>query len=90
MSSPPPARSSARPRHPAKETIMSREVVRPYLVQKHEDGDYRVTVRSTRFNSQGYPIVSSELLTDVFKTQAAAKSYVREQYRAESTDIATK
>ena len=69
---------------------MSREVVRPYLVQKQEEGDYRVTVRLTRFNSQGYPIVSSELLNDVFKTQTAAKNFVREQYRAENTDIATK
>lgn len=69
---------------------MSREVVRPYLVLKHDEGNYRVTVRQTRFNSQGYPIVSSELLSDVFKTQTAAKTFVREQYRAENSDIATK
>jgi hypothetical protein len=69
---------------------MSREIVRPYLVLKDEDGSYRVTVRTTRFNSQGYPIVSSEKLNDVFKTQSAAKTFVREQYRAESGDIAIK
>lgn len=69
---------------------MSREIVRPFLVLKNEAGDYRVTVRTTRYNSQGYPLVSSELLEDVFKTQTAAKKFVREQYRVESGDIATK
>ena len=69
---------------------MSRQTVRPYLVLKDEDGGYRVTVRSTRFNSQGYPLVSSEVLDDVFKTQTAAKTFVREQYRAEASEIATK
>ena len=69
---------------------MSRVPVRPYLVTKDEEGVFRVTVRTTRFNSQGYPLVSSEVLTDAFKTQTAAKSFVREQYRAESNEIATK
>ncbi|MDO7843787.1 hypothetical protein [Sphingomonas immobilis] len=69
---------------------MSRVAVRPYLVLKDEDGVYRVTVRSTRYNSQGYPLVSSEVLDDAFKTQSAAKAFVREQYRAEASDIAIK
>lgn len=69
---------------------MSRVPVRPYLVAKDEEGVFRVTVRTTRFNSQGYPLVSSEVLGDAFKTQTAAKSFVREQYRAEASDIATK
>jgi hypothetical protein len=69
---------------------MSREIVRPYLVNKDEDGAYRVTVRSTRYNSQGYPLVSSEMLVDVFKTQTAAKAFVRAEYRAETGEIAIK
>ena len=64
--------------------------LRPYLVAKDEQGVFRVTVRSTRYNSQGYPLVSSELLDDVFKTQTAARAFVKEQFRAETTDIATK
>jgi hypothetical protein len=59
-------------------------------VAKDEEGIVRVTVRTTRFNSQGYPLVSSEVLDESFKTQKAAKAFVREQYRAETTDIATK
>ena len=69
---------------------MSRVAVRPYLVTKDEEGIFRVTVRTTRFNSQGYPLVSTEVLGDSFKTQTAAKTYVREQFRAEASDIATK
>ena len=69
---------------------MSRVPVRPYLVTKAEEGVFRVTVRTTRFNSQGYPLVSAEVLGDAFRTQTAAKAFVREQFRAEASDIATK
>lgn len=69
---------------------MSRTVVRPYLVAKDEAGVFRVTVRTTRYNSQGYPLVSSEMLEDSFKTQTAARAFVREQYRVEADQIASK
>jgi phage terminase Nu1 subunit (DNA packaging protein) len=69
---------------------MSRVPVRPYLVTKDEEGVFRITVRTTRFNSQGYPLVSSELLENAFRTQTAARAYCRETYRAEAGDIATK
>lgn len=69
---------------------MSKTIPRPYLVCKDEDGAYRVTVRTTRYNSQNYPLVDSEMLDDVFKTQTAAKLFVRETYRAEAGDIAIK
>jgi hypothetical protein len=69
---------------------MSRVPVRPYLILKDEQGVFRITVRTTRFNSQGYPLVSSEVLEDGFRTQTAARTYVREQFRAEASDVATK
>ena len=69
---------------------MSRALMRPYLVAKDEEGVFRVTIRSTRFNSQGYPLVSSEVLDGGFRTQTAAKMFVRDQYRAETNEIATK
>lgn len=69
---------------------MSREAVRPYLVVKNDDGDYRVTVRTTRYNSQGYPLISADLLEEKFATQKAAKLFVIETYRAESGEIAIK
>jgi hypothetical protein len=72
------------------ETIVSRTAVRPYLVVKDEEGIFRITVRTTRFNSQGYPLVKSELLDQGFPTATRARTYLREEYRAEATDIATK
>ena len=68
---------------------MSRTLLRPYLVSKQAQGDFRITVRTTRLNSQGYPLVSTELLPDSFRTATAARTYLRETYRAEPTDIAT-
>jgi hypothetical protein len=69
---------------------VSRTAVRPYLVTKDEAGVFRITVRTTRFNSQGYPLVKTELLDESFPTATRARTYLREQYRAEATDIATK
>ena len=69
---------------------MSRVAVRPYLVAKDEEGVVRITVRTTRFNLQGYPLVSAEMLSDTFPTITKARAYLRETYRAEAADIATK
>jgi len=69
---------------------MPRETVRPYLIVKDAEGVFRVTVRRTRFNSQGYPLVSSEILDAGFPTMTKARAFVKEEYRAETTDIATK
>jgi hypothetical protein len=69
---------------------MSRVSVRPYLISKDPEGTFRVVVRTTRFNSQGYPLVSSADLPETFPTMTSARAYLRENYRAETTDIATK
>jgi len=70
---------------------MSRVSVRPYLISKDpEQGCFRVVVRTTRFNSQGYPLVSSADLPETFPTMTSARTYLRENFRAETTDIATK
>ena len=69
---------------------MSRVATRPYLVAKDEAGRFRVTVRQTRLNSQGYPLVTSTLLEESFATATAARGYVRDTFRGEAGDIATK
>ena len=61
---------------------MSRAAVRPYLITKEEDGDVRLTVRETRYNSQGYPLVSSNMLDERFETTAAARNHAKEQFGA--------
>ena len=69
---------------------MSRIPVRPFLVAKDDEGVFRVTVRTTRYNSQGYPLVSSEALDQGFGTQTAARKFVKETYNVETGDISTK
>lgn len=69
---------------------MPKVTTRPYLVAKDAEGQVRVTVRSTRFNSQGYPLVTSTMLDDVFPTITAARAYVRDNLKGEAGDIALK
>ncbi|CAH0349965.1 hypothetical protein BH11PSE5_BH11PSE5_12840 [soil metagenome] len=69
---------------------MSSSAVRPFLVNKDEDGLFRLTVRETRYNSQGYPLVTSTLQPETFKTATAAKVHAREVFGAVTGDYATK
>ncbi len=69
---------------------MPRTAVRPYLILKDEEGAFRITVRTTRFNSQGYPLVTTNMVEGGFPTLTAARAYARAEFRAEAADIATK
>lgn len=69
---------------------MTREAVRPFLVTKDEAGKFRLTVRDTRFNSQGYPIVTSNLIEEIFRTAAEAKAFARSNFNARSGQYAVK
>jgi hypothetical protein len=68
---------------------MSRTPVRPYLIAKDEDGLFRLTVRETRYNSQGYPLVKATLQEETFKTATAARTFARETFGAEAGQFAT-
>lgn len=63
---------------------------RPFLILQDESGNYRLTVRSVRYNSQDYPIVESELQDEVFKTVSAAKVFARENFRAQNGEFSLK
>lgn len=69
---------------------MSREKVAPFLITKDEDGNFRLTVRETRYNSQGYPLVTSHLQEESFKTAAAVRNHARTMFKAEPGQYATK
>ena len=69
---------------------MSREPVKPYLIAKDEDGEVRLTIRETRFNSQGYPLITSTTLEEKFKTATAARAHAREHFGAEAGQFAAK
>ena len=69
---------------------MSRIAVRPYLIAKDAEGHFRLTIRETRYNSQHYPLVTSTLQDELFKTATAARAYAKEHYGAETGQFATK
>jgi hypothetical protein len=62
---------------------------RPFLITKDAEGNFRLTVRDIRYNSQGYPLVSGVLQDELFKTAAAAKSWARTQFKAVAGQYAT-
>jgi hypothetical protein len=69
---------------------MADAIQRPFLISKDEAGNFRLTVRDTRYNSQGYPIITAELQEQRFKTASAAKAFARDNFRAGPGQYATK
>ena len=69
---------------------MSREIPKPYLILKDEEGSYRLTVREVRYNSQGYPLVSAHPVAEAFRSATAARTYARDHYGAEAGQFATR
>lgn len=63
---------------------------RPFLINKDVDGNVRLTVRNTRYNSQGYPLVTAQLQNELFKTTAAARAFARENFGALPGEYAVK
>ncbi len=69
---------------------MSRTPVRPFLIAKDEEGAVRLTIRETRYNSQNYPLVTSSMHADRFKTATAARAFAKEHFGAEPGQFASK
>ena len=69
---------------------MSREIPKPYLILKDEEGSYSLTVREVRYNSQGYPLVSAHPVAESFCSATAARAYARDHFGAEAGQFATR
>ena len=69
---------------------MSREIPKPYLILKDEEGSYSLTVREVRYNSQGYPLVSAHPVAESFRSATAARAYARDHFGAEAGQFATR
>jgi hypothetical protein len=69
---------------------MSRTILKPYLLTKDEEGRFTLTVRETRYNSQGYPLVTATRVEETFKSATAARTHAREHFGAETGQFATK
>jgi hypothetical protein len=63
---------------------------RPFLINKDAEGNVRLTVRTTRYNSQGYPLVDAALQAEIFTTTAAARAFARENFGARAGEYASK
>lgn len=68
---------------------VSRTPVKPFLLQRDDDGHVRLTVRTTRYNSQNYPVVSSSVVGETFANAAAARAYAKEHFGAQPGEFAT-
>jgi hypothetical protein len=66
---------------------MTKIAPRPFLISKDEAGVFRVTIRNTRYNSQNYPLVTTTLIDETFKSATAARTYIRAEFKAAATDI---
>ena len=72
------------------ERFMSRTPVAPFLISKDEQGMFRITVRATRLNSQNYPLVTSSLQPELFKSAMAARAHPKREFAAETGQFASK
>jgi len=69
---------------------MSKTPLRPFLIARDDDGQFRITERVTRYNSQNYPLVTATLQPQTFRTVAAAKAFAKEHLGAQDGDFASK
>jgi hypothetical protein len=69
---------------------MTDVTLKPFLIARNEEGQVRLTVRETRHNSQGYPLVSKKLVEECFKTSAAARAYAVEEFGAKPGEFSTR
>jgi hypothetical protein len=63
---------------------------RPFLINKDDDGNFRLTVRTVRYNSQNYPLIDSVLQEETFKTAAVARIFARDKFGAQAGEFAMK
>jgi hypothetical protein len=68
----------------------SRAPIKPFLINKDAEGRVRLTLRETRYNGQGYPIVTTTLHEEPFATATAARAYAKEHFGAEPGQFASK
>jgi hypothetical protein len=64
--------------------------LKPFLIEKGTEGVVRLTVRETRYNSQGYPWVVPVPVEETFKTVAAARAYAVDQFGAKAGEFSSR
>ena len=69
---------------------MSSVPLKPFKIAKDEQGELRLTVRETRYNSQGYPWVTEVVQEESFKSVTAARAFATEHFGARAGEFSTK
>jgi hypothetical protein len=69
---------------------MTNSLPKPFLIMKDAEGQVRLTVRETRYNSQGYPWTLERQLEQPFKSIAAARAHATDEFGAKAGEFATK
>ena len=69
---------------------MSLTEIKPFLISKDSEGRFALTVRETRYNSQGYPWVLKTAIEQTFSTGAAARAYAMAQLNAKPGEFAAR
>ena len=64
--------------------------VKPFLIAKDGEGSFRLTVRETRYNSQGYPWVVQKPVERTFTTTAAARAYAVDEFGAKPGEFSAR
>jgi len=67
-----------------------RIALKPYLITKDDEGRTRLSVRETRYNGQGYPIVTTVEVGETFQSASAARAHAKEHFGAQPGEFATK
>lgn len=69
---------------------MSRSIPKPFLIAKDGDGEFRLTLRRVRYNSQHYPIVTSALQPETFESAHSARAFAKQHHGAVAGEFAAK
>jgi hypothetical protein len=68
---------------------MSKAAARPFIIVKQADGQYSLSMRETRYNSQGYPLVTQTKHDDTFPTATAARAFASATFGAKPGEFST-
>ena len=65
----------------------NRDFPKPFLIESDGDGGFRLTLRTARYNSQNYPVVTSTVIDERFATTAAARAFAKTRFAATSGEF---
>lgn len=68
----------------------SRVKPKPFLITRDAEGRTRLSVRETRYNTQGYPVVATTQVAETFDSAAAARTHAKQHFGAQPGEFATK